>query len=497
MRDEDLRRLERASAEQGDPLVEARRLLELARRGDLPQERLELAAYVGHAAARVALEGRAVAPPEGVADWLKGLERWGREARLRAAIVLTRVLSRTRGRFEEDDAGRRVLESAEALFLEPSAANKQALDRLIEGPEALPGRRASYIVASLLRAEDSFDDNFRDLAEGVEDQCRGYGSLHERTVRDYVRDDLAPWALGQLDPVATRPSREGKRFSSEDDEIVRSFAFDPSGARLVVANRIGRVRVRSFPSGELVRELPKVSREVFVAVFSPDGSHVLTGDGSGWVRLFLVETGTEVASVRFGEEPLYGLAFLGGRERVAVGAVGGKAAILELGTGRVVVELAGHERTVMSLDVSPSGEHVATASADEKLRLFDAATGALVRTIECGSVEDMAFLPDGRVVTGGSGGVVGLWDVKSGVGDRLETGGATVYAVAASPRGDVVAGAPSDRAPIMVWDTTTGAVRQRFAWDLSIPLALAFSPDGRHLIMGDRGGGVRVFEIAG
>lgn len=499
MRDEELRRLERAMAGERDAAGEARLLAEKVRRGDLAAPKLELAAYLGHEAARAALAGRAPDRPEDPSEWLVGLDRFGREAKMRAAIVLCRQLARTRyDRWAEDDDGRLVLEAAEAVFLDPSDANKAALDRALTPPEGAGRYRGvgqgAYALASFVRAEDSFDDNFAELARQVAER---HFPVHPANVMEDVRDDLVPWALGELDPVATRWRREGKRFSSEEGEIIRAVAFSPDGSLAAVANRTGHVRIRAFPSGELVRELPRVSREVFVLAFSPDGGKLATGDSAGVTRLFDAKTGECTATIAVpesGEDAVRGLAYLG-PDRLALGFVGGWCGVVEIASGKTVFALGGHERSISALDVSAAGDRIATSSSDGNVRIFDASTGALLRTVEGLGPEDLAFLRDGRLVVGGSGAVAWLLDPVSGASDRFETGGTGIHAVAASPDGSAFAAAPADRAPIFVWDAKTGAVLRRYAWDMSMPMALAWSPDGRHLLMGDRGGGVRVFEV--
>jgi hypothetical protein len=86
--DERLREAERKWKETGSVDDEARYLLERVRVGDLTQERLELAAYCGHEASRVAtvsVTERQGTEPETWAESLLG--RFGRDALLVAALA--------------------------------------------------------------------------------------------------------------------------------------------------------------------------------------------------------------------------------------------------------------------------------------------------------------------------------------------------------------------------------------------------------------------------
>ena len=83
MSDARLHQLERAWAESGAEGDAARYLHERVRQGDLTFERLELAAYCGHEAAR-RVAGKVAVPPSFNAQ-IEGLERWGRAVMVRAA----------------------------------------------------------------------------------------------------------------------------------------------------------------------------------------------------------------------------------------------------------------------------------------------------------------------------------------------------------------------------------------------------------------------------
>jgi hypothetical protein len=88
--DEHLRELERRSKETGSPEDEAAWIRERVRIGELARERVELAAYCGHAGARLVSVGQVV--PTVSADWLQGLYRWGETTYARATLACSRSL---------------------------------------------------------------------------------------------------------------------------------------------------------------------------------------------------------------------------------------------------------------------------------------------------------------------------------------------------------------------------------------------------------------------
>ncbi|MCW8139327.1 MAG: hypothetical protein KIT58_10540 [Planctomycetota bacterium] len=86
MTDQRLRALER-DALHGDVEAQARLLLERVRVGDLTEERLRLAAYLGDERARLALGESAPEPPDDIVAWVRGLDALGSEVATRVALV--------------------------------------------------------------------------------------------------------------------------------------------------------------------------------------------------------------------------------------------------------------------------------------------------------------------------------------------------------------------------------------------------------------------------
>jgi hypothetical protein len=92
MSDESLRELERRWKETDLPVDEAAFLTTRVRVGDLASDRLELAAYLWYPAARIALPGANAGAPD-LRTFVAGFARWGKDARVRAALALTEYLA--------------------------------------------------------------------------------------------------------------------------------------------------------------------------------------------------------------------------------------------------------------------------------------------------------------------------------------------------------------------------------------------------------------------
>jgi WD40 repeat protein len=146
----------------------------------------------------------------------------------------------------------------------------------------------------------------------------------------------------------------------------------------------------------------------------------------------------------------------------------------------------GHLATITGLGMTPDGRLVSADSAGA-LRTWDAATAAEGREVEAhaGSVAGLALLPAGRAVTAGDDMQIRLWDVAPAAEARaLPTGLTSPIACAAvSPDGRLVAlGTEAGR--VHVFDLGSGRELSKHSVVPATPSSLAFSPDGRALLVG-------------
>jgi WD40 repeat protein/tRNA A-37 threonylcarbamoyl transferase component Bud32/tetratricopeptide (TPR) repeat protein len=246
---------------------------------------------------------------------------------------------------------------------------------------------------------------------------------------------------------------------------------------------------------------------VLAVAFSPDGKTLLTGCADGKAQLWDVTTGKPTGFDLTHEKAVYAVAFSPDGKAVLTGCADGKARLWEVATGKPSGPSFDHNQTpITAVAFGPDGGAVLTGSWDRTARLWDVTTGKpLGPTLEHKAVVwAAAFSPDGRaVLTGGGDGNARLWDVATGkpLGQPLAHRGA-VLAVAFSPDGRAALTGSWDRTA-RLWEVPGGKPIGSALPHPGGVRAVAFGSDARTLLTGggdlvsfQEGGEARVWEAA-
>lgn len=279
------------------------------------------------------------------------------------------------------------------------------------------------------------------------------------------------------------------------EEAAATFSAD--GQRIAIAGK-DDTTIMMLPAGTPIK-LPKLATHGMIdaVVFSSAGDRVaLTRDLRGSVRICDANTGQQIHTLVGGGGLIWCAAFSPDGQFLAAGCADGKLNIWSVTSGELAAVLRGHAGMVRAVAYSPDGSRVVSGGSDGTVRVWDAASARLIRTLagHQGAVLCVGFSPDGeRIVSGGEDELVKVWDAaptSDSVTFRTPT--SATDAIAFSLDGLRVA-YRCDPDLIKVADTVTGTELISMAGMKSV-LAVAFSPDGTRIGIGDTGGSFRLLD---
>jgi eukaryotic-like serine/threonine-protein kinase len=375
-------------------------------------------------------------------QWLQAEAARGRAARLAGQEAEARARA-VRERDEKEAL--RVREQGLRLIAQSSAALPAdpglALLLAVEGAERTPGLLANNALLAALEA------------------CR-----EERTLRE-----------GDGTPCSAAFSRDG------------GWLLTVSGEEVVRVRDAARGDVRTTVRGyDIAKHLGASGFMRTFAELSPDGRRLLTRyEGAFGVQfnnntysaftdrvahLWDAGTGQFLATLRGHTDPISTAAFSPGGRRILTASHDGTARLWDAATGREVLRLRGHRMPLVAAAFSPDGGRVLTVSANPgQRRFYPRFPGVALPDLDPPAV---APIDPKRVVGCGGGGSQG--------DPRLPEPGFA-----------------------RVWDAATGkelvTLKRRgglLAAAYLHPTAGTFSPDGRHVLIASRDGGVGIWDAA-
>jgi len=280
---------------------------------------------------------------------------------------------------------------------------------------------------------------------------------------------------------------ELRTILSGHSNSVRGLAFSPDGQTIVSVSSDKTIKLWDATSGQELRTLVGHTNGVFAVAFSPDSRTIITGSADNTLKLWDVASGRELQTLRGHSNIIKSVAFSGDGRTIVSGSWDNTLKLWDVASGRELRTLKGHEGKVMAVAFSPDSRTIASVSTDKTIKLWDAASGQELRTLK-GHEQDVitvAFSPDGRTLASGSSDkTLKLWAITNDREPRTLRGHVgEVMGVAFSPNGNTLVSCGAGR-DLKLWDVVSGRELRTMRGNTGSVNAVAFSPDGGTIVTG-------------
>ena len=308
---------------------------------------------------------------------------------------------------------------------------------------------------------------------------------------------------------------------------VHGVAFSPDSQRVASVGQDKTVHLWDATTGREMLGLRGHTDNCSCVAFSPDGRRLASASNDGTIIIwdatpFSDKEKQELFTFEEHDDEIRCLAVSPPDGRMIVSAGNGPPAkVWDAATGRVNVNFPGHSILVFSLAWHPDGRRIVTAGSDgrhQAVKVWDATDGQEQFVIPVGGdsssgpFQAVAFSPDGRyLVTGKLEGAVQVWDASTGqkvqaldttTGQKFDTFAMhdrEIRGLVFSRDGRQLASASGD-GEVKVWDATRLDEKQipRRVLNARVPgpsLNVAFSADGRRLVMGGERNTVLIWDL--
>ncbi len=206
-----------------------------------------------------------------------------------------------------------------------------------------------------------------------------------------------------------------------------ALAFSPDGKRMAILDGLGKLTIADCASGH-TQEFgvqPLRYAPAGAVLFLDDGDRLALGEEYGRLQILDLKTGRFTPLDTPDGSCITALAFsrASGLLAAAFGYGNGAIGLWDARSGTTKGQLTNHTADVRALLFTTNGQQLVSASSDWTLRIWNVTNCTQSRCIQTDrqALTSLALLSDGRVVTGGSGGSVCLWDVSTSSRPFLHT----------------------------------------------------------------------------
>ena len=278
------------------------------------------------------------------------------------------------------------------------------------------------------------------------------------------------------------------RWQTRLDSDITSLAIDGAGELIAATERAGSVGLWDATSGGDFRQVAPQAAAARAVAFHPTRLLVAAGGDDGSVAIWGVRQGTAEAVFGDAARPIRSLAFNAAGTLLAAAEAGGSVGIWDVASQSRHTTLTGLQFDADDVVFGPDGTWIAAADGSDRVLVWDVVSGAVIHDLQdrTGGVSrgSLAVTADGASLACAVRHLaVALWSLPEGhLRHRLGSyGDATRVALRSDA---MLLAAAHPHGAIELVRLPNGSPAGVLGYHTGLAHALAFSPDGSHLVSG-------------
>lgn len=276
---------------------------------------------------------------------------------------------------------------------------------------------------------------------------------------------------------------------------VHSLIVSRSRSLFISGNGDSTVKLWNLQTHKQIGSLTGHTAPVLSVCLSQDSKLLASGSQDHSIKLWHSETGSLLRTFIGHTAAVTSVVISPDRQMLISGSADRTVKIWQLSSGKLLQTFARHTASVHAVAISSSGKLVASGSADQSIRLWEVKTGQLLGAFgqRTSPVLSLAMSPEDKMlVAGEANGTIKLWNLQTGqLLDSVQQQG-SVQTIAFHPQGQSIAS--GSNGIIQIWHPTSRKLLSTLKAHDDNVSSLVFGADGSSLISGSHDQTIKLWQ---